>query len=346
MKVLSTIPTAIVGAGHLGSYHAQALHRLDPRQPRWIVDTAPGRAAQLAAEVGARSARELDAVLPDVSAVILATPTESHFEIGCRALRAGCHLFVEKPMTQTVEQGQELVALAAEVGRKLQVGHVERFNPILRAARDDIGVPAFVEAERLAPFVPRSVDVDVVLDLMIHDLDILLSLVPYAMTSLDAVGVAVLTARADIANARLRFENGTVANLTASRVSREKLRKIRFFGASGYLSLDLLAHRGRRAVIRPDAGGNVDVPGVGRFQVTDEEIEAAPGDAITEEIRAFLTAIHVGAPPAVSGKEALRVLEIASQIQRAVRGSLERYRGAARPAARVASEETQRTSEG
>ncbi len=321
----AAVPTAVVGAGHLGTFHAQRLHELDPAEPRWIIDRDHERAARLAAQVGARASTDLAAALTEVAAVVIATPTETHFDLAARAVAAGRHVLVEKPMTSTVEEGEKLVRLARDAGSKLQVGHVERFNPIFLAVRDQIGTPAFVEAERLAPFVPRSVDIDVILDLMIHDLDILLSLVPDRVASLDAVGVAVLTQREDIANARLRFTNGTVANLTASRVSREKVRKLRFFGPAGYLSLDLAQRRGRRALIVADRNGEVEVPGVGRFRVGEESVTPSDGDALTEQMRAFQIAILENTPPAVSGEDAVRVLRIAGRIQQEVHRSLEEF---------------------
>ncbi len=322
-----SLSLAVVGAGHLGRFHAQQLHGLDPTEPRWIVDPITERAAALAAEVGAEVRADVSEILAEAGAVIIATPTETHHEIASAALAAGCHVLVEKPMTATVPQGEALVAQAEAAGLQLHVGHVERFNPIFVAARDRIGVPAFVESERLAPFVPRSIDVDVVLDLMIHDLDILLSLVPHDVEALDAVGVAVLTAREDIANARIRFTNGTVANLTASRVSQAKVRKIRFFGSEGYLSLDFLAREGRRAAIRADGAGAIDVPGAGRFRVEQEHLTSSPSNAIASEIGAFREAVGGDESPGVSGREALRVLRIASRIQENVRASLERFSG-------------------
>jgi len=323
---MAALPMAVVGAGHLGTFHAQRLHELDPAQPRWIIDRDHERAARLAATVGARAGTDLGAALAEVAAVVIATPTETHLDVASQAIAAQRHVLVEKPMTRTVAEGEQLIRLARTAGVKLQVGHVERFNPIFLAVRDQIGTPAFVEAERLAPFVPRSVDIDVILDLMIHDLDILLSLVPDRVASLDAVGVAVLTQREDIANARLRFTNGTVANLTASRVSREKVRKLRFFGPSGYLSLDLARRRGRRALIVADRDGEVAVPGVGRFRVGEEILTPPDGDALTEQLRAFQIAILENTPPAVSGEDAVRVLRIAGRIQQEVRQSLEEFR--------------------
>lgn len=313
---------AVIGAGHLGTYHAQKLRQLAPERLLLIFDTQAEKAQALAQAVGGRAAGDLEEVLAASEAVVVATPTETHHQIGMRALQAGCHLMVEKPMTQTVEQGRALVAEAQRRQLTLQVGHVERFNPLFRAVRDRIGVPAFVTAERLAPFVPRSLDVDVVLDLMVHDLDILLSLVDADLEGLDAVGVSVLTPWVDIANVHLRFVGGTVANLTASRVSQDRVRKIRFFGPSGYISLDLGARTGRRVHVVAAAEGAIEVPGTGRFDVRQEPLEAPAEDALAEEARAFLQAVKTGAAPAVSGEEALRVLELAERIRAEVLHSL------------------------
>lgn len=316
------LPVAVAGAGHLGSFHARALARLRPGQPAWVIDTIPSRAAALAGEVGARPGAELGAALREVGAVIVATPTESHHAVAAAALEAGCHVLVEKPITDQLEDGEALVRRAAELGRVLHVGHVERFNPIWRALAEEIGVPAFVETERLAPFVPRSLDVDVVLDLMIHDLDLLLSVVPAEPVAIDAVGVAVLTGREDIASARLRFANGTVADLTASRVSQEKTRKIRCFGGRGYHSIDLLARSARRVRMEAAADGPLEVPGRGRFTVREERITQTTPDPLSAEIQAFLAHAEGGAAAGVSGADAVRVLRLAYRVREQVRDSL------------------------
>lgn len=322
------LPVAVIGAGHLGTFHARALARVAPGRLRAIVDCAAERAQALAAELGVRAAERLETVLGEIGAAIVATPTESHFAVASAALEAGCHVLVEKPLTQTLEEGRALVALAAARGRVLQVGHIERFNPIFQALRDEIGVPAFIEAERLAPFVPRSLDVDVVFDLMVHDVDLALSLVPAEVTSIDAIGVAVLTPGEDIATARLRFANGSVANLTASRVSQEKSRKIRFFSRRGYHSLDLMARSARRVSVAPDPKGALEVPGIGRFTLSQEHITRAEPDPLGEEVRCFLASAETGAPVRVTGEEALRVLEVAGEIRRHVRVSLQAMREA------------------
>jgi predicted dehydrogenase len=324
------LSVAVVGAGHLGSFHARALARLRPGQPAWVVDALPARARALAEETGAQATTELPRALERVGSVIVATPTESHFEVASAALAAGCHVLLEKPITTTEAEGEALVARARAAGRALQVGHVERFNPIWRALQDELGTPAFAEAERLAPFVPRSLDVDVVLDLMIHDLDLILAVVPFELEAVDAVGVAVLTEREDIANARLRFANGTVANLTASRVSQEKSRKVRCFGPRGYHSIDLLARRARRVRMQADPGGALEVPGLGRFAIHEDRLERPAPDPLSEEIRSFLEAAETGATPAVSGEAALRVLRAAHRVREQVRLSLQRLGGGGR----------------
>ena len=315
---------AIIGAGHLGTFHARVLARLRPGQPSWIVDLDEPKAAGLAAEVGARATADLSLALAAADAAIVATPTETHAAVATAALAAGCHVLVEKPLTATVAEGAALVDRARAARRVLRVGHVERFNPVFQAVRAEIVAPAFVEAERLAPFVPRSLDVDIVLDLMIHDLDLLLHIVPAPIESIDAVGVPVLTPREDIATARLRFTNGVVANLTASRVSQEKSRKIRFFSRNAYHSLNLLARSARRVAVAADPQGEIVVPGVGTFRVHEERWERKAPDPLSAEIAAFLDAAAGIPAPGVTGEEALRVLETAIEIRGHVRAGLAR----------------------
>ena len=318
------LAVALIGAGHLGSFHGRVLRRLRPGQPAWVVDADPARAERLAAELGCRATTEAARALADAGAAIVATPTPTHAAVAGGALAAGCHVLVEKPITATAEEGAALVAQAQAARCVLHVGHVERFNPIFRALRGELGAPAFIEAERLAPFVPRSLDTDIVLDLMIHDLDLVLNVVSSEILAVDALGVPVLTPREDIATARLRFANGAVADLTASRISQEKSRRIRFFGSRAYHSLDLLQRSARKVTVSAAPDGELTVPEVGRFHVAEERITRETPDPLEAELTAFLDAIEGRPAPGVTGAEALRVLETALEIRRHIQAGLAR----------------------
>lgn len=243
------IPVAVIGCGHLGTYHARLYAELPEAELVGVVDLDLERARRLGAELGVGAGVCLEDLAAPVAAVSVSTPTVSHEAVSLAALAQGAHVLVEKPITDSLAAGRRLVEAFHAAGRVLAVGHVERFSAVFQAARDELAGPRYVEAHRLAPFVPRSLDVDVVLDLMIHDLDLTLSLVASEVQSVDAAGVPVLTDGADIATARIRFQDGTIANLTASRVSREKVRKIRFFGRGRYHSLDLLTAKGERVLL-------------------------------------------------------------------------------------------------
>lgn len=234
---------AVVGCGHLGAIHARLLRELPEADLRLVHDVNPARAQTLADALGVMATTDLRAVIDGADAVVVASPTSTHAEVAGELLAARRHVLVEKPITTTVEEARALVAAARAAGCVLAVGHVERWNPAFRAARGRFGIPRFLEGHRLAPFVPRSLDVDVVLDLMIHDLDLALAVVGQPVEAIEAVGVPVLTPAEDIANARLRFRGGAVANLTASRVSREKVRKLRAFSARRYISVDFAEGR-------------------------------------------------------------------------------------------------------
>ncbi len=234
------VPVAVIGCGHLGTFHARLYRNLPGARLVAVMDIVPEKAQTLGEALGVPWTTDLAKTLSEARAVSVATPTTTHRAVAEACLRAGCAVLVEKPLAATVEDGAALVGLAAARGLPLAVGHVERFNPAFRAARERIGRPRFIESHRLSTFVPRSLDVDVVLDLMIHDLDLTLGLIPAEVESCDAIGVPVLTSGEDIANARIRFADGAVANFTASRVSRERVRKIRFFGERRYLSIDLM----------------------------------------------------------------------------------------------------------
>ncbi|MEZ4653972.1 MAG: Gfo/Idh/MocA family oxidoreductase [Candidatus Eisenbacteria bacterium] len=343
------IPVAVIGCGHLGTFHARLYGELPEAKLEAVVDLLPDRARTLGESVGAAAVTDLADVLPQVRAVSIATPTSTHHEVARRCLEAGVSCLVEKPICETTSEGEDLIRLARERGLVLAVGHTERFNPAFAAVRSAVTAPRFVESHRLAPFVARSLDVDVVLDLMIHDLDLTLSLVAAPVESVDAVGVPVLTPGADIANARIRFADGAVANLTASRVSRDRVRKIRFFGPRQYHSLDLATGSVERAVLRalpagddPSASGTVSGFGAGgalppgdaalaaylaarHLELDYGEVPVVSGNALLEELRDFLGTVGGGGPlTGADGAAGLRSLELAQRIRREVARSLER----------------------
>jgi predicted dehydrogenase len=304
---MSTIRTAVVGAGYLGRFHAQKFTNIATADLVGICD--------IDAEAGESLARECDTTYyPDykkladkVDAVTIAASTSAHYELARYFLDNGVHVLVEKPMTSTSEQGRELTALADARGLKLQVGHVERFNPALLSARDRLGSVQFIECHRLAPFKGRGADVNVVLDLMIHDLDVILSLVTGTPSLVSAVGISVLTRSVDIANARIEFDNGAIANVTASRVSTSTQRKFRIFQKHQYLSIDfgagevqLVSHTGK-----PDE----DQP-----TLKQETWNLEKGDALAAEVAAFVRSVVEDVPCEVSGRDGVAALELAEEI--------------------------------
>lgn len=300
---------AVIGVGYLGRFHAQKLKANDDVDLLAVVDADPDRAAEIAVEVGARPYTDYREVLPLVDLVSIVVPTRAHFAVAKDAFNAGCHVLVEKPVTQTVAEAQELIGLAEARGLLFQVGHLERFNPAVAALKGVLQNPLFIESHRLAPFKTRGTDVNVVLDLMIHDIDILLSLVAYPLKTVNAVGVPVLSGEVDIANARLQFENGCVANVTASRASRETMRKMRIFQQDAYIVIDFQSRK--IAIYRKQEGLNL-IPGLPNVAI--EERSFAQGDPLRDEIDAFVAAVRNGTPPLVTGEDGKRALEVALQI--------------------------------
>jgi predicted dehydrogenase len=277
-----------------------------------VVDANAGNREQVAAETGCRAVADYRDILGEIDAVSIATPTPLHYPIAKHCLERGIHVLVEKPITTTLEEARSLVDTAARVGRVLQVGHLERFNAAILALAGTLGRPRFVESHRLAPFRERGTDVNVVLDLMIHDIDLIQSLVAAPIASIDAVGASVFSAGLDIANARIRYANGCVANTTASRVSMKMERKLRVFQDDAYISIDL-QQKVLTIVRKPPAGA--DVP---KGQVLIEERTYDQGDALKLEIEAFLRSIREGTPPVVTGEDGLRALETATKITQMV----------------------------
>ena len=311
------VRVGVVGAGYLGGFHAQKYARLPEAHLVAVVDLDGARAAQVAASLDSECRSDYRDLIGQVEAVSIATPTPLHYSIAGDFLEAGVHVLLEKPMTQTVEEAEQLIALAERHGCILQVGHLERFNSAFGAIHPHLRNPMFVEADRLALFNERGLDVDVVLDLMIHDIDIVLHIIDSPLKELRASGISVLTALPDIASVRMEFANGAVANLTASRISTKNMRKLRVFQEDSYFVADY-AERRAYAVYREQEPDEDGYP-----QVSMEEMEIEERDALEEEILTFLKAIRSGRPPAVGGKEgklALAVaLEISSQIGQQLR---------------------------
>ncbi len=301
---------AVIGAGYLGKFHAQKYASLQGVQLIGVVDPDPRARDAVAAELGCEALADHRDLLGRVDAVSVVTPTPHHRRVAGDLLEAGAHVLVEKPITVTVQEARELIDLAANHGRVLQVGHLERFNPAMLAARERLQAPRFIESTRLAPFKARGTDVSVILDLMIHDIDLVLDMVRSPLESIDAVGAPVFTAESDIANARLRFANGCVADVTASRISMKAERKLRVFQADAYLSIDLQ----QKLLTEVRKAGVSESDGTPRVDLQESRFDQ--GDALLEEIKAFVRCIEEGLPPPVTGEDGLRALETAERITR------------------------------
>lgn len=299
---------AVIGGGYLGRFHAQKYAALTRCEFVGVADPDPAARARLTAELGVAAVADHRELLGRVDAVSIATPTAMHAAVAADCLEAGAHVLVEKPVTATAAEAARLIELARRHHRVLQVGHLERFNPAILAAAGELRAPRFIESSRLAPFRTRGTDVSVVLDLMIHDIDLIQNVVHAPIATIDAVGAPVFTDEIDIANARLRFTNGCVANVTASRISLKTERKLRVFQADAYLSIDL-QQKLLTVVRRPAAVTGVDPP-----RVDVEEQSFDQGDALRAEIESFLDAIEHDRPPVVSGEDGLRALETATRI--------------------------------
>ena len=295
----------VVGVGHIGKNHARLYAELATAEFTAIYDTDRVVAEQHSAEFGVVAAASLEEFAEQVDAASIATPTSTHFEIGRELLARGKHLLVEKPIAENTAHASELAESAASRSLVLQVGHVERFNPVLGALEKRLTNPRFIEAHRLSPFPNRSTDIGVVLDLMIHDLEIILHLVRSPVQTIDAVGVPVLSRGEDIANARLRFENGCVANITSSRISPERMRKIRVFQENAYLSLDYQNQTGE--MYRRTAEG-----------LTKEEVEIEREEPLKRQLASFIECAATGRAPKVSGFQAAAALELAVEITKRI----------------------------
>ena len=310
---MSRLRVAVIGVGHLGQHHARLLAAMEHVELVGVVDTRPGRAEEIAAKYGTRAFTDAAAVGTMVDAVTIAVPTESHVEVALPFVAAGCAVLVEKPLAASLAEADRLIEAADARRTLLAAGHTERFNPAVAAALPLVSDPRFVEVHRLGVFPDRSLDIDVIFDLMIHDLDLLLASVPSEVASIEAVGVNVLSPRTDIANVRLRFASGCIANLTASRISRERVRKARFFQMDSYISIDFATQEVE--VYRT-------VRGEGRPSIQGGKLDVARDEPLRRELEDFVNAARTGRPagvPARAGRDALALAtRIAEQMEAAL----------------------------
>ncbi|HEX2586211.1 MAG TPA: Gfo/Idh/MocA family oxidoreductase [Steroidobacteraceae bacterium] len=303
-----SLRAAVIGVGYLGRFHAQKYHQLEGVELVAVADAIQDTANAVAQELGVASVSDYRELLDKVDVVSVVVPTPLHFGVAGEFLKRGVHVLVEKPITETVEQAQQLITLAKEHQCVLQVGHLERFNPAVQAAVKVIRSPRFVESHRLAPFKLRGTDVSVVLDLMIHDIDLIQELVGQPIDHIDAVGSRIFSQDIDIANARIRFNGGCVVNTTASRVSLKQERKLRIFQDDAYISIDL--QQKILTVVRKKEAGPIESPA----QVSIDEQSFEQGDALMSEIQAFVHAVRSGTTPVVTGEDGLRALATAMRI--------------------------------
>jgi predicted dehydrogenase len=324
---MSKIKVGVVGVGHIGKNHARIVAELEDAQFACVYDSNRAAAGEMARRYNTRAVDSLELFAELVDAASIATPTPTHYEIGKFLLERGKHLLIEKPIAETTAHARELSDLARQRGVVLQVGHVERFNPVLGALEYLLTRPRFIESHRLSPYPNRSTEIGVVLDLMIHDLEIILHLVRSPVKSVDAVGVPVLSRDEDIANARIHFENGCVANVTVSRISPERMRKIRVFQEDAYLSLDYQAQEGY--IFRLARGGeekssllkkllsakeSAIVSEFAGRRIVREPVKIEKGEPLKRELQSFVECACKGAVPKVSGYQAAAALELAMRI--------------------------------
>jgi len=322
MDGMRKINVGVIGVGHLGSLHATMYSQLEHANLVGVFDVDEQKAQNVADERGTQAYGSVDELIAVADAVSVVTTTVAHFDVAMKALKQGVHTFIEKPITETIEQAKSLVALADSSHLKIQVGHIERFNPAILALESIKIKPLFIESHRLAQFNPRGSDVAVVLDLMIHDIDLILSLVKSPVARIDANGVAVVSESVDIANARIQFQNGCVANVTASRISQQKMRKMRLFQQDAYISIDFA--QGIAEVFRlVDEGdsnaqptmllGKID-QGTRKRDIIYEQPEVKEVNALKYELELFIRSILNDTEPPVDGRDGMQALEVAREI--------------------------------
>ena len=305
---MTKLKTAVIGVGYLGKFHAQKYASLDDSQLVAVCDTSEEVANAIADEHGIEVYHDYHQLAGKVDAVSIVVPTQKHYDVARFFLENNIHVLLEKPITSTVEEAARLVDLAEANNLVFQIGHLERFNPAIMALDDILKQPLFIESNRIAPFNPRGADVNVVLDLMIHDIDIILDFVSSPIKQISANGVQVLSQDIDIANARIEFENGCVANITSSRVSTKSERKMRLFQQDAYISIDF---QDKKLAVHRKGSGEL-FPGIS--DVNSEECTFEQGDALLSEIISFIDCIKNNTPPVVSGKAGMRALQAAIEI--------------------------------
>ena len=319
----------VIGAGHLGKIHIRLLKEIATAELVGFHDHDPGTAAKVAGEFGVTSFENPEDLIAACDAIDIVTPTISHFELAQKAIQKSRHIFIEKPIASSVAEAEMITNLVSERNLKAQIGHVERFNPAFLAARDYLQNPMFIETHRLAEFNPRGTDVSVVLDLMIHDIDVVLSVVKSDVKQINASGVAVVSDTPDIANARIEFENGCVANLTSSRISMKNMRKSRFFQRDAYIAVDFLKKKTEVIRLKNVVGtpGPLDITidlgnGKGSKQIYFDNLKIGESNAIKMELELFIQSILNDEPCTVSAADGTRALEVAHRIMEKLNASL------------------------
>ncbi|MDP2800111.1 MAG: Gfo/Idh/MocA family oxidoreductase [Deltaproteobacteria bacterium] len=314
---MQKVKVGVVGVGYLGQYHAEKYASMEEADLVGIVDIDKKRAHEIAEKYGAKTYTDYKDLIGKVEAVSVVVPTTLHYPVAGHFLRQGIDVLLEKPMTCTLAEASRLIKLAKARNLILQVGHLERFNPAVVALRDHLENPLFIESHRLSTFKGRGIDVDVVLDLMIHDIDIILNIVKSKLKDIHAVGVPVITPNTDIANVRLEFENGCTANVTVSRISNKNMRKIRIFQPNAYLSVDY-ARREIMVIKKTAQNGMYGFPGI------EEQVASFPeSDSLAEELRAFVSSVRTRKPPVVSGEDGQRALQVALKIMKQINRTIE-----------------------
>ncbi len=321
------LKVGVIGVGHLGKFHAEKYKRIDNCSLVGVYDSHPDRCKEIATKLDVIPFSSVDDLLAKTDAVDISATTTAHYELAKQALLAGKHVFVEKPITSELWQAEELVALAKERNLKLQIGHIERFNPVSLQVEQIVNDPMFIESHRLSTFHHRGTDVPVVLDLMIHDIDLILDFVKSPVSDIRASGIGILTPSIDIANARIEFENGAVANVTSSRVSMKQERKLRFFQRDAYISLDFVAKQASVMRKSPDIMkylpqlmmGNTDIKADQLVDVQQYDCSDNEKDALTLELESFVSSVLNDTQPIVDGQAGLRALKIALRILESIR---------------------------